>query len=509
MKRFLSLLLASVLAFSLTLSAGAFRFADDAELNYNEAVEVISALGIVSGYADGTFRPGGTLTRQAAAKIICSMLLGNDSVSALTVSEAPFKDVPASSQFAGPIAYCAQHGIISGYDDGTFRPTGTLTGYAFLKMLLCALGYESEVEGFTGRNWSVNVAKIAVGSGMVNGVKSFYGNQNATREEACLYALNTLKMDLIKYENRTSLVTSGGAPVITGGTAVPLTWAAIGGSDAADGHFDRAGGDGTVQFGERYFPKLVWEDTMDDFACPASRWTNQSRQIGVYTKAPTLSYSGSVAMNKIYKDLGMQDGDSHADIYINGVKQSVSGNLDAVRRSNEVQLSADAVSGGKIGPGTMVSVYLDDDNQVSINAVSVYAGKVSAVKVNTDGSAPTVTISPFDKKPAGVTTLSTEATGLASGGVVGYTYSDATKKIDAVWLLKSAEGKLSRRVVTESMTLGETVYPYGEELSFDAALRSGENSLTSGTTYRIYLDDTGYVLYIEPVAEAAKADTKT
>ena len=58
MKKFLSLVLALAMTLSLvTISAGAKDFADDSEIDYKEAVDVISALGVVDGYSDDTFRP--------------------------------------------------------------------------------------------------------------------------------------------------------------------------------------------------------------------------------------------------------------------------------------------------------------------------------------------------------------------------------------------------------------------------------------------------------------------
>ena len=57
-------------------------------------------------------------------------------------------------------------GIISGYADGTFKPANSLTGYAFMKMLLGALGYKAEQEGYTGANWSIQVAKRALNVGL-------------------------------------------------------------------------------------------------------------------------------------------------------------------------------------------------------------------------------------------------------------------------------------------------------------------------------------------------------
>ena len=40
-----------------TISAGAKDFTDDSKITYKEAVDVVSALDIVDGYADGSFNP--------------------------------------------------------------------------------------------------------------------------------------------------------------------------------------------------------------------------------------------------------------------------------------------------------------------------------------------------------------------------------------------------------------------------------------------------------------------
>ena len=186
MKKFLSLVLALTMMMSLvTINAGAKEFTDDEELNYKEAVDVISEISVVDGYEDGSFKPQNTLTRGAAAKIICNLILGPTTAAELHADTAPYKDVPVSNTFSGYIAYCAKEGIISGYADGSFRPAGTLTGYAFMKMLLGALGYDATYEGYTGGNWSINVAKQAIGIGLNKGlVDEFNGVDFVTREEA-------------------------------------------------------------------------------------------------------------------------------------------------------------------------------------------------------------------------------------------------------------------------------------------------------------------------------------
>ena len=148
MKKFLSLVLALVMTMSLvTISAGAKDFTDADKVNYDEAIAVLSAVKVIDGYTDGSFKPQTPLNRGQAAKIICNLVLGPTTAAELSATVAPFSDVPANNIFAGYITYCANEGIICGYGDGTFRPTGSLTGYAFMKMLLGALGYDAEIEG--------------------------------------------------------------------------------------------------------------------------------------------------------------------------------------------------------------------------------------------------------------------------------------------------------------------------------------------------------------------------
>ena len=200
MKKFLSLVLALVMTMSLvTISAGAKDFTDDEAITYDEAVAVMSAVKVIDGYTDGSFNPSATLSRGAAAKIICNLILGPTTASALSADAAPFKDVPADSTFAGYIAYCAKEGIVGGYADGTFKPGASLTGYAFMKMLLGALGYDAEIEGYnTPGSWSISVAKQALGIGLNAGLREdFNGVKAVTREEACLYAFNALRSTIV------------------------------------------------------------------------------------------------------------------------------------------------------------------------------------------------------------------------------------------------------------------------------------------------------------------------
>jgi hypothetical protein len=260
MKKFLSLVLALVMTMSLVVvGASAKTFTDSSKINYKDAVDVVSACKIIDGYTDGSFNPTGTLTRGAAAKIICNMILGPTTAAALGADAAPFKDVPANHTFAGYIAYCAQQGIINGFADGTFRPAATVTGYQFMKMLLGALGYDGKIEGFTGDNWSVNVAKIALNISLDDGNDNFVGSKAMTREEACLYAFNTLKATMVEYDSTTNIVV-GGTNISVGNTKAKD----MANTASKETYKD----DNLMQFCEKYFDKLTAKTTTDDFGPP-------------------------------------------------------------------------------------------------------------------------------------------------------------------------------------------------------------------------------------------------
>ena len=375
MKKFLSLVLALVMTMSLvTVSAGAKDFTDNSKINYKEAVDVLSAVKVIDGYTDGAFNPTNTLTRGAAAKIICNLLLGPTTASALSADAAPYKDVPVNSTFAGYIAYCAKEGIISGYADGTFRPGNSLTGYAFMKMLLGALGYDASIEGYTGANWSIAVAKRALNIGLDNGLKEdFNGVKAVNREEACLYAFNMLQADLVEYDKK-STIKVGDITITDNSNAQSKTW----GSSATKVNNIKA--DQYVQFAEEYFNKLVKdkEATSDAFGRPATRWDYKGVKIGTYAKTPDLTYVGSQKINDIYADLNMSTKDTTANMYVNGVSfDTVKNGKDAatftVSKANDTKLDKLGGTADKIGNGTLIEVYRNDDNNhVDVIAMSVY-----------------------------------------------------------------------------------------------------------------------------------------
>ena len=478
MKKFLSLVLALVMTMSLvTVSAGAKDFTDNSKINYEEAVEVMSTLGVVGGYTDGSFKPQGTLTRGAAAKIICNLILGTTTADALTADAAPYKDVATTNVFAPYIAYCAKEGIISGYADGTFRPAATLTGYAFMKMLLGALGLQADKEGYTGPNWSISVAKRALSKDVAldNGLKGeFNGAKAATREEACLYALNMMKAGTFSYPNDNT--------VIVGNVSV---------STSAKAEQDK-----DTPYYETVFKNLHTNSTSDAFGRPATRWDYKGVKIGTYAKTPDLTYVGSQKINDIYADLNMSTKDTTANLYVNGVSFDTAKNgKDAatftVSKANDTKLDKLGGTADKIGNGTLIEVYRNDDNNhVDVIAMSVYAGKITDVKDATSKKDAYVVVDTDSNIADFNDEYETEA--FAEDDVVAFTYADG--EIQTMYKMESVSGELTKKVIDKSLTLGDTTYKYGKEKTFNGTSEAG---LSNKSSYDVYVDANGFALYIE------------
>lgn len=87
---------------------------------------------ITTGYADGTFKPRASVTREAFAAFLYR-LAGKPQISLPTKS--PFKDVPKSAQFYKEIVWLSNQGITNGWSDGTFRPKAKISREAVAAFL--------------------------------------------------------------------------------------------------------------------------------------------------------------------------------------------------------------------------------------------------------------------------------------------------------------------------------------------------------------------------------------
>ena len=512
MKKFLSLVLALVMTMSLvTVSAGAKDFGDSADLSgeaYEEAVNVMSEMGIIDGYSDGDFRPQGTLTRQAAAKIIACMMLGKTTAESLGTSAAPFKDVPAGSSFAGYIAFCVERGLISGYADGTFRPTGTLTGFAFLKMLLGALGYDQSIEGYTGTNWTVNVAGRAYEIGLTDGNDNFVGSKACTREEAALYAVNTLQATLVEYENKGSSITINGIEVVQGASAPTYVTSSIyNQATSINDDKDNASGDYTVEFAERYQTDLRLDAETDAFERPARVWSWKGEEIGTYVDYSLMvaEYTTSVTGKELYDAIGKTAYDKYDFYsYVDGDDSDL---YKDIARNNKGDID-------ETGNGALTQAFVDvDDESVVVTVVNTYLAQATS---DYNEKKDSVNFKIYDD-PEKTDTVSGEDFNISDIEkddffLVTYAVPEkAIQSIDDVEILSDVEisrftsddkgGDQGKKV--SSVTADGTKYDAAEKLDYEEdTLKDYTKGNLKDSTYNIYLDQYGYAIGVELVEGA-------
>ena len=488
MKKFLALVLALVMTMSLvTISAGA-EFTDADSVTYEEAVDVMTAIGVVTGDTTGAFNPTNGLTRGAAAKIICNLILGPTTAGALNADTAPYADVAVDNVFAGYIAYCAQEGIISGYADGTFRPAAPLTGYAFMKMLLGALGYDATKEGYVGSNWSIAVAKQALALGLDDGlVGDFAGAKALTREEACLYALNALQATMVKYEND-STITVGDIVINNNSKAEPVKEAGV-----------------EVSFMETYFEKLNVTTDTDAFMAPANTWTWKNEAVGTYAVEPVATYTKEVTFGDLYAALGSNvvKKINTVEVFVDANRWGYSTNVASFNVANITKGSETALTtgaGAPTGNGVETAVYVTElangTYDVDVVCVNTYVGKITKVTEATAKADRYVTIA--------------SKTGALSLTATTFETEDFAK---GDYVLYQADKVAAGTFTIQNMQVAEKVG--GVTVTAYKNTSAGSNFTADGVTYTYnkvntlsgialdaevdaFVDTYGYVAFVEP-----------
>ena len=188
MKKLLAMVLALVMTLSLAVSANAaFKDVKDIDETYAESAAVLNGLGVFKGYEekDGTFsfQPKNAITRAEVAAIVYRIYTQDVKDTYVKNYETynKFGDMAGAGWAKGYIGYCANAALVKGYPNGTFVPSGKVTGYEVLAMILRAVGYDQKNE-FTGTDWALHVAEIAERQGILDNVKGVDLNAPATRE---------------------------------------------------------------------------------------------------------------------------------------------------------------------------------------------------------------------------------------------------------------------------------------------------------------------------------------
>ena len=216
LKKVLSLVLCVAMMLSVMVVGAGAAFSDQSKIKNTEAVDACTALNIIGGYPDGSFKPEGNITRAEVTKMICVALNGGKNPAVSTNTTPTFSDVRNNANAAwaeGYIESCAAQGIVSGVGGGKFAPNGNVTGVQLAKMLLVSLGYKSENEGFTGNAWATNVNVRAAQKGLYDGLEAMDTNVAITRDNAARMVWNALQAYEVEY--KTNLVAGANGQLST------------------------------------------------------------------------------------------------------------------------------------------------------------------------------------------------------------------------------------------------------------------------------------------------------
>ena len=176
-----------------TFTALAATFPDVPEdASYAQAVQELSALDVISGYDDGTFKPDELVTRAQITKMIVDAL-NERSMAEASKANSQFADVPGGENGHWARGYINQgvaDKFIAGYDAVTFGPDDNVTYVQAQKMLVSAIGYETYAQKDGG--WPNGYKIWASTTGITDGISGIADDTQLTRAQVAQLVDNAM-----------------------------------------------------------------------------------------------------------------------------------------------------------------------------------------------------------------------------------------------------------------------------------------------------------------------------
>ena len=300
MKKLLAMVLALVMTLSLAVSANALKADEKINEDYAEAVAVLNGMGVFKGYEDGSFKPENNITRAEVATIIYRIYTGDvakNDKSGLYATYNKFSDMAGAGWAAGYIGYCSNAELVKGYPNGTFQPSGNITGYEVLAMILRAVGYDKNGE-FTGADWALNVAKYAEQLDILKNVaKTTNLGAPATRELVAEILFRAINVPMVTY-------------------TAAFGYQNVGLNGDKDGKLFQ----NNVSLGKKNF-KLESKDTADKFGRPTITWKyNTGDEETVIAVKPLATFTEPAKNCEVYDESGLAK-TTKLDVYTNSEKK--------------------------------------------------------------------------------------------------------------------------------------------------------------------------------------------
>ncbi len=361
LKKFLALALALVMTLPV-LSIATAVFTDEEYINsaYEEAVDVLAALGVFQGRDDGSFDPQATITRAEVAAIIYRIATGdvNDEQVEMYSDNNKFDDVTSDQWFAGYVNYCANATYIKGRSDTIFDPDADITGYEVLAMILRVVGYDQNDE-WTGPGWEIKVASTANELGVADGIKGTTLGSAVSREVVAQMLFEAIQIPCVTYtpafgynQNTTDL-----------------------------------GSEQNESVGYKTF-KLVGKTTdNDEWGRPSSEWkidANENKEADTddyalltYEYEPAAVYTTMVDECDIAADLGIEKAMKIEAAYIDGLEIDPESELVSTSTKGTIDpFGVDCIVGGQ---GRLTEVYDMGSDGIRLVEINTYLAQVTDV----------------------------------------------------------------------------------------------------------------------------------
>ena len=468
MKKLLALVLALVMTLSLAVvgSNAAFKDADKVNETYAEAVDVLAGMKVFQGYTDGSFQPEGSITRAEVAAIVYRLYTGDvaDKQASLYASYNKFNDMNGAAWAKGYIGYCANAGLVKGYDAKTFAPQDKVTGYQALAMILRAVGYDKNGE-FSGADWQLHVAQTAQQLGVLKNVRGEDLNAAASRQLVAELLFQTAaNVPMVNYT--AALGYTNLDAILNGKTNATLGFKNFGLTKSADQN-DAWGRPYYTWYGEYNNVTGYQKDTKDAFYATVKA-------------TPVKTYTTAVKECDVATDLGLKAKTTYP-IFVNGKDNKANFTVEPTDTIN--------VLGAQ---GRLTEVYAD-----RIVMIDTYLAKVENVSPATFDKAghlakyAVMELSVYDKTNASTTIFESDSVDFtyAKGDYVllnAYTksYSSAEIKVE-----NDTINGLTKQVASYSELIGKAEAVTGAQTSI---LINAKQHIVNGTTYNdantYYLD---------------------
>lgn len=169
-------------------------YVDADEIRREEAVAVLTKLGLMAGSGEGEFHPANTVTRAEATKLVALIMNGGKDFAVGTAETVTSDFTDTHGHWAEYyINYCDTLGIAHGREDGSFGPNDDITSLELVRMALCALGYDADAYRLRGDNWAIRTDELARYIGLYAGLEATAMASPATREVTAQILYNALQ----------------------------------------------------------------------------------------------------------------------------------------------------------------------------------------------------------------------------------------------------------------------------------------------------------------------------